>query len=116
MTFPHSFALRDRGPGMVWDVDTKTHTEPLADEREHAMGFQTGTTAAPGFSEGLRRFILGQTMDLHTMVWAVGLCLSLQQHHGDHLLSLGAEDYGQWAQRSTSMEEGIGFMPWTFVP
>ena len=46
-------------------------------------------------------------MDLHTMVWTISLYLVLQQHHGDQLLSLGAEDYGQGAQRSTSMEEGI---------
>ena len=32
MTFPQSFAFHDRGPGMVWDAHTKTHTEPLADE------------------------------------------------------------------------------------
>ena len=74
------------------------------------MGFRIGTTAAPGLSKGERRFVLGQAMDLHTMVWSVGLCLALQRHHGDHLLSLGAEDYGQGTQRSTFMEEGIGVM------
>ena len=107
MTFPQSFAFRDRGPGMVWDAHTKIHTEPLADERERAMGFRTGTTAAPGLSEGQRRFVLGQAMDLHTMVWTVSLCLALQRHHGDQLLSLGAEDSGQGVQRSTPMEDGI---------
>ena len=61
---------------MVWDVDTKTHTEPLADERERAMGFRTGTTAAPILSEGQRRFMLGQAMDLRTMVWTVSLCIA----------------------------------------
>ena len=54
--------------------------------------------------------MLSQAMDLHTMVWTVGLCLVLQRHHSDHLLSLGTKDYGQGAQRSTSMEEGIGIM------
>ena len=95
MTFPQSFAFRGRGLGMVWDAHTKTHTEPLADERERAMGFHTGTTATFGLSEGQRRFVLGQAMDLHTIVWTVGLCLALQRHYGDHLLSLGAEDSGQ---------------------
>ena len=74
------------------------------------MGFRTGTTGALGLSEGQRRFVLGQAMDLHIMVWTVGLCLALQRHQGDHLLSLGAEDYGQGTQRSTSMKEGIGIM------
>ena len=80
MKFPQSFAFRDRGPGLVWDATTKTHTEPLADERDRAMGFRTITTAALGLSEG---FVLGQAMDLHTMVWTVSLCLALQRHHGD---------------------------------
>jgi hypothetical protein len=110
MTFPQSFVFRDRGPGMVWDAHTKAHTEPLADEWERAMGFRTGTTAAPGLSEGQRRFVLGQAMDLHTMVWTVGLCLLLQRHHGDQWLSLGAEDFGQGTQLSTSMEERIHAM------
>ena len=52
MTFSQSFAHRDRGLGMVWDVDTETHTEPLADERERAMAFRTDTTIALGISEG----------------------------------------------------------------
>ena len=87
MTFPQSFAFRDRGPGMVWDARTKIHTEPLVDKRELAMGFCTGTTAALGLSEGQRRFVLGQAMDLYTMVWIVDLCPTLQPHHGDQLLS-----------------------------
>jgi hypothetical protein len=78
MTFPQLFTFRDREPGMVWDAHTKTHTEPLADERECAIGFRNGTTATHGLFEGQRRFVLGQTIDLHTMVWIVGLCLALQ--------------------------------------
>ena len=49
-------------------------------------------------------------MNLHTMVWIVSLCLALQRHHDDQLLSLGAKDSGKGAQRSTSMEEGIEVM------
>ena len=93
---------------MVWDAHTKTHTESLADERD--MGFRTGTTTAPGLSEGQRHFVLGQTMDLHTMVWIVDLCLALQRHHGDQLLSLGVEDSSQMTKRFTSIKEGIEVM------
>ena len=89
MTFSQSFAFRDLGSDIVWDAHTKTYTELLVDERERTMKFRTGTTAAPGFSEGQRRFILGQIMDLNTMVWIAGLCLALQRHHGNQLLSLG---------------------------
>jgi hypothetical protein len=106
MTFPQSFTFRDRGPGMVWNTHTKTHTEPLADERERAMRFRTGTTAALDLSEGQRRFVLGQTMDLHTMVWTIGLFLSLQRHHGDQWLSLREKDSG-WRKE---------FTPWLEKP
>ena len=51
--------------------------------------------------------MLGQAMDLYTMVWTVGLGLALQLHIGDQLLPLGAKDLGQGAQPSTSMEQGI---------
>ena len=68
MMFPQSFAFRDQGSGMMWDVHTKIHTKPLADERERAIGFRTSTTAAPSLSESQQRFVLGQAMNLHTMV------------------------------------------------
>ena len=82
--------------GMPWCgmITPKAHNEPLADDRECAMGFRTGTTSALGMSKGQRRFVLGQTMDLNTMVWNVGLCLVLQWHHGDRLLFLGAKNSG----------------------
>ena len=83
MMFPQSFSFCNWGPGMMWDAHTKTHIEPLADERERAMGFRTGTTIALGLFEGQRRLMLGQAMDFHTMVWTVGLCLSFQFHYGD---------------------------------
>ena len=52
MYYPGSFAFRACGPGMVWDSTSQTYEEPSADERERAMGFLTGTTAAPDLSEG----------------------------------------------------------------
>ena len=54
--------------------------------------------------------MLGQTIDLNAMVWTIGLCLALQRHRGDPLLSLEAEDSSKGAQWSTSMEEGRHFM------
>ena len=74
------------------------------------MGFCIGTTSASGLFKGQRRFVLGQAMDLHIMVWTVTLCLALQRHRGDKLLSLGAENFSQGAHRSTSIEEGIEVM------
>jgi hypothetical protein len=66
------------------------------------MELRTGNTAALGLFEGQRHFVLGQTMDLCTNMWIVGRCLALQRHHDEHLLSLGAEEFGQGAQRSMS--------------
>jgi hypothetical protein len=53
---------------MVWDAKSQTHDEPTADERESAMDFPTGTTAAHGLQEGHIRFLLGQTIDLNSIV------------------------------------------------
>jgi hypothetical protein len=79
VTYPRSFAFRSRGPGMIWDSKFQTHDEPTADERECAMGFLTGTTAAHRLQEGQRRFLLGQAMDLNSIVWIIGICLAAQQ-------------------------------------
>ena len=62
-----------------------------------AMGFHISTTATFGLFEGQRRFVLGQAMDLHSMMWTVSLCLALQRHHDDQLLSMGAEDTSRGA-------------------
>jgi hypothetical protein len=82
---------------MVWDSTSQTYEEPSADERERAMGFLTGTTAAPDLSEGQRRFLLGQAIDLNTLVWVCGLCFAAQRRPRDHLIVLGADSDGQGA-------------------
>ena len=97
MCYPGSFAFRARGPGMVWDSTSQTYEELLADERERAMGFLTGTTAAPDLSEGQRRFLLGQAIDLNTLVWICSLCFAAQRRPRDHLIVLGADSDGQGA-------------------
>jgi site-specific DNA-cytosine methylase len=102
VTYPQSFAFRSRGPSMVWDSRSQTHDEPTADERERAMGFPTGTTAAHGLQEGQRRFLLGQAMDLNTMVWIIGICLAAQQCMDGQLLTLRAEHNGQGAMEPQS--------------
>jgi hypothetical protein len=44
ISFVHSYAFKDNGPGLIWDSTTQEMVEPNADERERAMGFPTGTT------------------------------------------------------------------------
>ena len=97
MSYPRSFAFRTRGPGMVWDSTSQSYEEPSANERERAMGFLTGTTAAPDLSEGQRRFLLGQAIDLNTLVWVCGLWFAIQHRLRDHPRVLGADSDGQGA-------------------
>jgi hypothetical protein len=51
VSFVHSYAFKDNGPGLVWDSITQEMVEPNADERKRAMGFPTGTTKVHGISE-----------------------------------------------------------------
>jgi hypothetical protein len=62
-----SYEFRDNGKGMVWDshqraggCDTR---EPNHDERERAMGYATGTTAATNVTCQERTVILGGEID-----------------------------------------------------
>jgi hypothetical protein len=107
MCYPGSFAFRAGGPGLVWDAQSQIFDEPSADERERAMGFLTGTTAAPEVSEGQRRFLLGQAIDLNTLVWVCGLSFALQRHQHAHPPMLGADTEGQGAAEPslTELEE-----------
>ncbi len=74
---------------MIWDSATQTFGEPSAEEREHAMGFPTGTTAAPMLSEQDRCQVLGQAMDLNCLTWILSLGLAEQRRlHTDHDPSL----------------------------
>jgi hypothetical protein len=46
-----------------------TYEEPTAEERELAMGFPRGFTAARAIFEHTRRELLGQAMDLNSVMW-----------------------------------------------
>ena len=63
------------------------------------MGFFTSTTVACDFTEGPRGFLLGQAIDLNTLVWVLGMCLAIQDHHDDRLLALRIETIGQRAMK-----------------
>ena len=61
---------------MVWDAHTKTHTNPLADEWEHAMGFRTGTTATSSLSKDQRCFVWAKPWI--SILWCGLLVFALQ--------------------------------------
>ena len=62
MAYPQSYAFLPGEPGSVCTADG-TWDQPTADERENAMGYPQGSTAAPGVSEQQRRQALGESMD-----------------------------------------------------
>jgi hypothetical protein len=51
-----------------------TFEKPTAEERELAMGFPRGFSAAPGVSEATRRELLGQAMDLNSIMRVLAAC------------------------------------------
>ena len=65
---------------MVFNTNTQQLEEPNAGERERAMGFPTGTTAAPNVPEGQRRRLLGQAMDLNSLNFVLAISLLHQRH------------------------------------
>ena len=106
MSYPKSFAFRENGQGLVFDTSTQCLQEPCADERERAMGFLTGTTSGPGITESQRRHILGQAMDLNSMVWFLGICLIAQGHQNGGLEGhLGAASSSQGAEGDDTFKE-----------
>ena len=73
MATPQSYAFRVQkgvpGAGMIYDEEEEHWTEPTARERELAMGFPEGGTAAEGLTEEDRRQMLGNAIDLNTLTW-----------------------------------------------
>ena len=101
-----SHAFQDHGLGLVWDTTTHKLEEPRADEREHAMGFSTGTSAAPELTESQRRQALGQALDLTSMVWFMDVYLAFQQYNTSGLDEhLGANGSGQGAQKDVVLAD-----------
>jgi transposase InsO family protein len=67
MAFHQSRAFRPGRAGSVLDSNSGQYTEPNAEEREQAMGYEPSSTGAPGLSDRDRCQLLGQAMDLNTL-------------------------------------------------
>jgi len=74
---PHSYAFRECGLGVVYDYSTESRREPNVEERERALGYTTGCTAAPGVSLSARHRITGGCMDRYCMESYLATCLIL---------------------------------------
>jgi site-specific DNA-cytosine methylase/transposase-like protein len=70
MSYPQSYAFRPGQPGSILDVTYPAEPrwdEPTAQEREIALGYLPGSTAADGITEAQRRHILGQCIDANVL-------------------------------------------------
>ncbi len=63
VSYPESRAFRDGKSGQVWDSNQGRLVEPNPDERERALGYETGTTDHPDLTPGHRHVITGRCMD-----------------------------------------------------
>ena len=78
-----SYAFRYRasgpGPGLVWNIATQQLVPLTMEEREIALGYAAGSTAAPGVTLQQRHAVTGSCMDAHAMqyIMAVGLALNV---------------------------------------
>jgi hypothetical protein len=70
-------------------ASTGQPTEPSPDERERALGYNTGATAAPSVTEQQRHTITGRCMDAYAMQSLLALCLGLRHAASDILPALG---------------------------
>ena len=75
-----SYAFRGEGPGTLWDAHLQQVVEPNPDERERALGYATGCTAAPGVSQLVRHQVTGRCMDSNVIaaIVAVAQAIALQ--------------------------------------
>ena len=60
------------------------------------MRFSTGIIAAPEMTKVQRGQVLGQAIDLTSMVWFIGVCLAIQRQSnisglGEHLGANGSD-------------------------
>lgn len=67
VAFKGSYAFCPGQPGIIWDQTQQAWTEPTACERERALGYTSGDTAAEGVTELQRCQLLGRCMDANCM-------------------------------------------------
>ncbi len=65
--------------GSIYASQQNEFLEPMAVERELAMGYEAGTTAAPDIEEGERCSALGQAIDLNALHSLFAVARELQR-------------------------------------
>jgi transposase InsO family protein len=87
MSYRNSRAFRPMQAGSIYSTAQRKFLEPTAVERELAMGYEPGSTAAPEVDDGERCQALGQAIDLNALYSLVQVT---QQLHNQGLSHVGA--------------------------
>jgi len=69
VSFPGAHTFQGDGPSLVYHHASTTWDEPSPEEKERAMGFQTGTTNHTKVTKLERKVLLGKCMDLNSLTW-----------------------------------------------
>jgi transposase InsO family protein len=96
VSFPHSNNYKTDKAGMLWDNNRRAPAEPNSDERERLLGYETGTTAAPGLTEKDRFKLTGQCMDANQLRAIIFTALALD----DVLPSLSHRNSATYASQA----------------
>jgi hypothetical protein len=85
VAYPQSIAFKHpHSAGSVYDSTTGRYGEPNPDERERALGYYTGATAAPGVTEADRHQVTGNCMDMASLVGLIHILLTHAEHGAMH--------------------------------
>ena len=88
-----SFSFRDGRPGCIFKAPQSSTSpleladpaEPNPDERERALGYAAGTTAAPGVTPAQRHRITGGCMDANVVKSLFAVCHALHRWTAPHV-------------------------------
>ncbi len=80
VSFLGAHAFQGDGRGLVYRHASATWDEPSPEERERAMGFQTGTISHTKVTRLERNALLGRSMDLNSLTWLLVTCVLFQMY------------------------------------
>jgi len=95
---PKSTHLLGRWTSLVYHHASATWDEPSPEEREKAMGFQTGTTNHTKVIKFECNTLLGRGMDLNSFTWLLVTCVLFQMYTTLTLIQLtcSSSDVSTW--------------------
>ena len=114
MSKQQSYAFRPGQPGSIIDCSNPAALrwdEPRAVERELALGYAAGTTAAEGVTEQQRNEVLGQCIDANALQCIMAVCaawwFTFEGHQAAADSSKEEEDSSQLSQAATHGSEQL---------